>query len=120
MLEKMLQPRDGHLFNAYDMSDDGHSVPLDLQNFSMFNIQFFWTGGTGTFDGQIKVQMCQLPSDTDGDWYDVPNLLINIQAASGMDMIELTQATAKYYRFLYTKNNITGGTLNAYLGAKRA
>lgn len=120
MIEKMLQPRDGHVFNAYDMSDDGHSSPLDLQNYSMFNIQFFWTDVTGTLDGQVKVQMCQLPSDTDADWYDVPNLLINIEETPDMDVIELSQATAKYYRFVYTKNNITGGILNAYLGAKTA
>lgn len=103
------------------MSSDFESdwIPVQIDKIANFgknsfadSLQIYWEDVTGTLDGKIELFISNVQdSMTLGNTY-------NIETASNIDdseFIVLSHILFKYLKIKYTKNNITGGKLNAIL-----
>jgi hypothetical protein len=93
------------------------SAAEDTSVYPRVSFHVIWSGLTGTIDGTVKLQV----SNTGGDWVDKTGASVTLSGAAGADMISLNGvATEFYYRVVYTKNNITAGSITVVAAAKAA
>jgi len=89
----------------------------DFSKYDYISIQHVWTGVTGTLDATIDLQQKNAAAATVYDT--VTDLQVLVDSASGSETAEHVAFGGAYINVLITENNITGGTLNSYLVAKK-
>lgn len=105
------------LLDAASAASDQISSAESTDAYPRLSFHVIWASLTGTIDGTVKVQV----SNTGGDWVDKTGASVTLSGASGADMISLNGVvTEHYYRVVYTKNNISGGTITVVGAAKAA
>lgn len=109
-----IAPRDAKLLNALSAGSNQTSVGKDVIRFNTASVQAVWSGLTGTVDGTVKVQV----SNDCTNWTDKSGASVTLSGAAGTDLISIANLTEACLRLVYTKNQITGGTITALLGAK--
>ena len=102
------------LHNNYDVSlGDKNEATIRIGGATNVSVQVSWSGLTGTLDGEVKLQ----ESNNSVDWDDM-GLSITLATASGSQTLADTSFPGEKLRAVFTKNNLTGGTLNTKLIAK--
>jgi hypothetical protein len=85
-------------------------------------VQVDWAGLTGTLDGTVQIQqrgasdmqwVCLQPTEVDPG-----SMIKTLNTAAGSYVFTLWSFTGENLRILFTKNNCTGGTLNASVGIR--
>jgi hypothetical protein len=105
------------LLDSVSAASNQASAAQATDAYPRLSVHIIWSSLTGTVDGTVKLQV----SNTGGDWVDKTGASVTLSGASGADMISLNGVcTEFYYRVVYTKNNITGGTISAVVAAKAA
>lgn len=96
------------VFSALTVKDTTYTLTMD-GNYR-WGFQLVWTGGTGTLDGTVTIQVSNYPT-TNFVTY-ATNSTTTLSSAAGNWTFEDTGLTWKYWRVEIVDNNMTGGTLN--------
>lgn len=120
-----IEPRDCKFFSALTAGSNRNSTdaaafgkPFDLGRFGRASFQVSWAGLTGTADGTVKLQVASTPFPTADDWVDKSGATFTISGNDGTNYIPVTNLTERWGRIVYTKNQISGGTITGYCHAK--
>lgn len=98
---------------ASNQTSSGVDMGDDTKNSSF---QANWSSLTGTIDGTIKVQC----SNDGSNWTDKTGATMTLSGDSGSNIISLNGVVTELKcRAVYTKNNITGGSITVIAHAKR-
>lgn len=103
------------ILNAATAGSNQTTQIVDTGAYPRVSFQVVWTSLTGTVDGAVKLQS----SNDNTNWIDKTGATFTLSGASGSNLISLNGVvTEKYYRAVYTKNNVTGGTISVIAFAK--
>ena len=81
----------------------------------------YWTGLTGTLDGTLSIKYTGLPTSlvSDAAYQAYPNMAsVTMDSATGYAVFEDTQFLGTRVGLYFDKNNITAGTIKAYIYIK--
>lgn len=101
---------------AYTIADVSKTFTANFSNKNNWSLQVVWAGLTGTLDGTIQLQ-----GSNDGVNFD--NLSgtssLSLSSANGSGSFRKDKFDFKYFRVLFTKNNLNNaGTLKMLLNIK--
>lgn len=97
------------LLNAVDASSNQTSSDVNILNYRGYFVSLVWASLTGTLDGTVKIQ-----ASVDGtDYHDIASSVVTLDSANGSEGLNVDNAHYKIFRLIYTKNNISGGTVTA-------
>lgn len=95
------------LLNAVVASSNQTSSDVNILNYRGYFITLVWASLTGTLDGTIKIQ-----ASVDGtNYHDIASSVVTLSSANGSEGLNVDNAFYKIFRVVYTKNNITNGTI---------
>ena len=80
-----------------------------------------WTGLTGTLDGAISIKYTGLPTTlvSDAAYLTYPNMSsVTMDSAAGFAVFEDSEFMGNRIALFFDKNNITAGTIKAYIVIK--
>ena len=108
------------ILDAYDMSAD-KTESVVLKDISMHTeyvtIGVSWRLATGTLDGTLNIYVSDNPEPIDANDYDLEKSITIDAANNNLDkLIYHITARISTLKFVYTKNNITGGELTVTVG----
>lgn len=95
------------LFNAISAGADNTTASVNILNDRGYAAQYSWSGLTGTLDGTLQLQA----SLDDSIWTNVSAGLATLSSASGSFLFDSGNVNYKFFRVVYTKNGITGGSV---------
>lgn len=103
------------------LAADFHSKIADFRDMPMGSIQVLWRNVTGTLDGEISLHCSNLPEDDSFfDGGDIDGGIIPIDSASGSRMWLRDRLAFRYLQARFTKNGITGGTVDIIALGKKS
>lgn len=102
-------------------SDDSADVTalgraMDLLDSNMGSLLVVWSGLTASvaIAATAKLQ-CSVDKV---NWDDKASISVAISTAAGHSHVPIDHLHEQFYRVVYTKSDVTGGTISAFLGAK--
>jgi len=102
---------------TYTIADATKTWNTFFSNGANWSLQVVWAGLTGTLDGTIQLQ-----GSNDGENFDnLPGVSsATLSTASGSQSFRKDKYDFKYFRVLFTKNNLSNtGTLKILLNIKK-
>lgn len=109
-----LQAQDRKVITSlYSVAIQDTTVTLTMDGNYAWGLQLVWSGGTGTLDATCEIQVSNYPTSNFIKYSD--NSSTTLTAASGNWVYESGSQYWKYWRLVFTDNNMTGATITAKL-----
>lgn len=102
------------------LATDWKSDPIDISYHTQGSLQLIWDS-VNAFNATIIIEASNLPTPTtDSDWTELDGSCFQIDTASDNRLYTLTTSfDYRWIRLNYQANNVSTGTLDWYLIAKR-
>ena len=110
-----------YLAKDQPLTADFSSNIADFKDMPMGSVQLVWKDVTGTLDGQAILYASNLHEDTaffDGG--EIDGAAINIDSANGNQIWLRDRLAFRYLQVRFTKNGITGGTMDIVALGKKS
>jgi|CXWL01.1.fsa_nt_gi hypothetical protein len=95
------------LFSAVAASSNQTSSAVNILDYRGFFVSIVWASLTGTLDGTVVIHA----SVDDTTYHPIASSSTTLSSANGSEGLNTDNSYYKYFKVVYTKNNISGGTL---------